>query len=103
MKLYNSYCYTDINAVSISIGSNFFIGGGQVLTSVSVLNSDQLSISTQSPDGTNAYTITVPDCTREGFDNTYFGVSVSDAYDMWMMSAVVLATVYYIKILKRAA
>lgn len=100
-KLFNSYCYTDINAVANSIGSHFFIGDGQVLQSVSVLNADQLSLSFLRESSTHQYVITSPDCTREGFDNSFFGVSTSDAVQVTWLSIIVIIIAWSIKNLKR--
>lgn len=103
MKLYNSFCYEDIYAVSSSVSSKFFIGDGYVLNSVSVLNSDQLSLSYSHLSDTYTYTIGVPDCDALGFDNSFTGISISDAYDVAWLSALVLISVWGIKVLKKGA
>lgn len=101
MKLYNSYCYADIAAVSNSLSSNYFIGDGQVLESVSILNANQLLATYKRQAITYDYTITVPDCTREGFDNSFFGVTIQDSIDVTWIAAGALLAVWAIKNLRR--
>jgi hypothetical protein len=68
---------------------------------VTITSSDTLRLQFGRRGSNHNYDVTVPDCVKLGFDNTFFGVSMTDATEMWMLSAVVLATIYYIKILKR--
>jgi len=100
-KLYNSFCYADLDSVANSLGSNFFIGDGQVLQSVTILNADQLSLSFLKEAVTNTYTITVPDCPRLGFDNSFFGVSMQDSVDVTWLSAGILIAAWAIKTMRR--
>lgn len=103
MKLYNSFCYLDIDSVNSSVASNFFLGDGSVLVSSAVINSDQINITYERTTKTYTKTITVPDCFSVGFDNSFFGISVQDSLDAAWLSAIVLILAWGVKILKKGA
>jgi len=101
MKLYNSYCYNTLQNVADSIQSNLFIGDGFVITNVQVLNATDIQITSTLRNMDNFYTVTPPDCTSLGFDNSYTGITTSDAVFYGSEIAAVFVLAFTIKVIKR--
>ena len=101
MNLYNSYCYPDLTAVASSMKSDFFIGGGYVLTDA-VVNLTDIDITAKSGINVFTYTVTPPICTKLGFDNSYTGITTADAVELGSQVSLVLIIAWGIKILRRS-
>lgn len=102
MKLFNSYCYVDINTVADSIASHPFIGDGRVLKSFTIISPDQIELTYRKNTNNKTYTVTPPNCTTEGFNNSYFGLNISDSVEVSWMVATVMILAWSIKNLRRA-
>jgi hypothetical protein len=93
MKLYNGFCYTNLNKVRNTILSSPFLGDGSVITSVTKQPPD-LIIQT---DTGRTITITPPDCNNPGD----YKISFADSGTLAWLVASVLVTAFAIKSLKR--
>jgi len=78
MYLYNSFCYQDLDSVASSIASNVFMGDGYVVLSATA-NTSTIDIIAKHQNTNYSYTITPPECTKLGFDNSYTGYDMADA------------------------
>lgn len=104
MYLYNSYCYSDIQSVIDSVKSRLFFDGFGFIQSVTQTAANSLTIVYLDNTGkkTNSVVVSVPACTRSGFDNSYTGLTFDDAVQLSSLVVVVLATAYAFKLLKKA-
>jgi len=100
MKMYNSFCYESLEAVSASIGSNYFIGDGYVVIDTTISGSN-INVTARKELINQTYTITPPSCTKLGFDNSYSGLSPVDALEIGALCTLVMASAFYFKVLKR--
>jgi hypothetical protein len=84
MYLYNSYCYSDINAAADSLYSSAVINGIGIIQSYNVLNLDTVQYSVLAVNPINSksfnfvFSYTFKTCSQLGFDNTYFGLTNQD-------------------------
>jgi len=101
MKLYNSYCYADISAVNDSVSSSVFIGDGTILTSTQILNADQISLTYSAANKSYTSVVGFPDCTSLGFDNSYTGVSISDAVEVSSLVILMFVIAFKYRMMKR--
>ena len=98
MRLYENYCYPDLESVANVIRSTPELGGNIVKTvtvSSNSINIDFLSARISSS------TLTPPVCTSLGFNSSYTGLTQSEAIEAAWLSSGVLLLAYGLKILKR--
>ena len=98
MKLYENFCYEDLDSVRVSISSKLELSGN-LIDSVLVLDNSIL-INFQRG---RSYTFTPPDCFQLGFNQSYTPLtSASDAIELGFMVVGVLISAYVFRILKRS-
>lgn len=101
MKLYKSYCYSDINQVADSLRSNVFTDDGSFITSV-IVTDQSLQISTLNNNKSYSYTFIPSDCYSLGYDNSFTGISTSDSVELGGFVLIAFVSAYVFKLVKRA-
>jgi len=101
MKLFDSYCYADINAVASQYYSKSTLGDGWVIDSATILNADSFNVSAISNNKIWSFTVTPPNCEKLGFDNSFTGLDTTDALHLSALCVSLLVTAFCMKVLKR--
>ena len=100
MKLYNSYCYATLQDVADSIQSSPLLGGAGIVTN-GVVNVNAIDITYRYQLTDYIATVTPPDCSMLGFNNSYSGLTFDDSVELSGLGLLVLVTAFAIKVLKR--
>lgn len=107
MNLYKSYCYPDLQSAINSLQSQVYIDGIGLIQSITPVPPDAALVSYVHTDSSGYYldagtvTVTFPECTQQGFDNSYFGLSIPDAIDLGWEVFLILTVAASIKIIKK--
>ncbi len=102
MKLYKQYCYENLGDVRRSILSQMSIDGFGIVQSVTS-SSGVITVNYLDPSNSvNSFTFRPPNCDTLGYDNSYTGISTTDAIELGSMFTAVLVIAWTIKIIRRA-
>jgi hypothetical protein len=102
MYLYNSYCYDTLNLAAQSFYSRSVIDGFGVLNSYSLISIDTVNFVYLLPNNTlSNFDYKFIECFKPGFDNSFFGFTPADSFEISWASAIVICSVYGFKVIKK--
>jgi len=102
MNIYQSYCYSSISDVKDQILSDPLIGDGWVVVSATTTTTS-INVTAQKQNTTRTYTLSPPECTALGFQNSYSGLTLDDSVELSGLALVFLAVCFVGKQLRRSA
>ncbi|MBE8233020.1 MAG: hypothetical protein HAW67_04735, partial [Endozoicomonadaceae bacterium] len=91
----------DLTEIAESIKSSPFIIQNEVIEDVVIVGTSLDKLRIKFVSATPNITITPPDCTQLGFNQTYLGISFADSQELSWLIAGVLISAFAIKVLKR--
>ena len=100
-KLYKQYCYSSLQQVSDSIQSEVFLEDGSQIISTSISLPDNITVTKTLNGVVSNFIVTPPNCIEIGFDNSYTGITTTEAIELGTSVSLVLLSVWAIKILRR--
>jgi hypothetical protein len=100
MYLFKSHCYSDLTTVHSAIQSELSINGFGIIQSVDG-STPAIITFTQPDQTTSTISYTIPECQKEGFINSYSGLTTDDANEISFLIIAALAAVWAVKILRR--